>query len=207
MAGLAVVNVIKTLSDSPAFVEAARVDGVLGEWRLQTGSALYDRSEYLFQLGFGYVNADGTFSTAGEDIGQVAGGSLGLERGETAKDLLEESLRLSPGNAHAWATLAEANMIASDFEAAFAALRRSWELAPYNASLSIRRLSLAETALELREEAVIFGVEELAPPEFTESDLKSLVGDFEVAQRFSKPLFSDYMTRAVFVPELLQPPS
>ena len=202
MTGLAAVNVVKALSDSPAFVEAARVDGVLGEWRLNTGTALYDRSEYLFQLGYGYINADGVFSTAGEDIGQVAGASLGIERGERAVNLISESLRLSPGNAHAWATLAEANMITNDFEAAFAALRQSWELAPYNASLSVRRLTIAETALELREEAVIFGVEDLAPPELTEADLLALAGDFEVAEKFNKRLFDDFMTRAILVPAL-----
>ena len=78
VAGLAATNVVYTLSDSPAFVEAARVDGVYGDWRLKTGPALYDRSEYLFQLGYGYITADGSFTAVTENIGELADVDTGV---------------------------------------------------------------------------------------------------------------------------------
>jgi|GEM_PF-2659672 len=202
IAALALVNGVKTLSDSPAFVEAARVDGVFGDWRLQTGPALYDRSEYLFQLGYGFLSTDSVASSATEDRDEIASNETAVERGERAISLLLESLKLSPGNAHAWATLTDAQLLTDDFEGAHASLKRSWELAPYNASLSIQRLGIVEVMMQLAQDARDFGLEELAPPAFSESDLSRIEGDIQVAQKFRSRQFDILMENSQFVLEM-----
>jgi tetratricopeptide (TPR) repeat protein len=203
LGALALVNGVKTLSDSPAFVEAARVDGVFGDWRLQTGPALYDRSEYLFQLGYGYLSTDSVASAATENVGEVATNEVAMERAQQAISLLTESLKLSPGNAHAWATLTDAQLLTDDFEGAMQSLQTSWELAPYNASLSIQRLGIVEVMLQLGQDARDFGLAELAPPEFSENDLSRIEGDIEVAQRYRSRQLDIFMQNAEFVAEMV----
>ena len=203
MAALALVNGIKTLSDSPAFVEAARVDGVFGDWRLQTGPALYDRSEYLFQIGYGFLSTDSVVSSATEERDELATNETAVERGTQAISLLRESLKLSPGNAHAWATLTDAQLLTDDFEGALSSLQRSWELAPHSAGLSIQRLGIVELMLQLGQDARDFGMEDLAPPEFTEADLARVEGDIQVAQKFRARQFEVFKENSEFILDMV----
>ena len=47
------------LDGAPAVDPAARQVGVYGDWRVPDGRALYLAPEYLYQLGYGYLQADG----------------------------------------------------------------------------------------------------------------------------------------------------
>ena len=201
--GLAATNVVYTLSDSPAFVAAARVDGVFGDWRLKTGPALYDRSEYLFQLGYGYVTADGAFTAVTENIGEVADVDTGIERGAEAVELISESLKLSPGNAHAWGELALAQLSILEYEDALHSLRTSWEMAPFNAALALRRLQFAEVIAGHAFDAEEFDFAELAPPEFSEADLENLKRDLTVAQTHRPRQLDGFLEWAVHTEDLL----
>ncbi len=201
--GLAAVNIVQTLADSPAFVESARVDGVFGDWRLKTGPALYDRSEYLFQLGYGYLSADSKFSAATEGRGEIAGGETGIERAKLASELITQSLELSPGNAHAWAVLAGAQLTTQDYDEALGSLRRSWELAPNNSALAVRRLEVFEVVQSLREDAEAFGLAELAPPEFEDADNASIDNDILLAQTHQQRAFDFFLETSFHVVERL----
>jgi len=203
VAGLAATNVVYTLSDSPAFVEAARVDGVYGDWRLKTGPALYDRSEYLFQLGYGYITADGSFTAVTENIGELADVDTGIARGEQAIALISESLKLSPGNAHAWGELALAQLSVLEYEGALASLRTSWQMAPFNASLALKRLQFAEVITAHSIEAIEFDLAELAPPSFNDTDLENLKRDLTVAQTHRPRQLDGFFEWSVHTEELL----
>ncbi len=45
-------------SDTPAFNANARSTGVFGDWRVPIGTAYFNRAEYLFQLGYGFIQSD-----------------------------------------------------------------------------------------------------------------------------------------------------
>jgi len=171
-------------------------------WRWELGPALYDRSEYLFQLGYGYLSTDSVASAATENRGEFASNETALERGERAVSLLTESLKLSPGNAHAWATLTNAQMLTDDLEGANQSLKRSWELAPHNASLSLQRLGIVEVMLQLTQDAKDFGLEEFAPPAFTDEDLSRIETDIKVAQKFRTRQFDALMETSDMVQKL-----
>ena len=71
--------------DMPAFDERARVEGIFGDWRVPVGAALYDRSDYLFQVGFGYLQGDVVASAATEARDELASIETALSRAARAR--------------------------------------------------------------------------------------------------------------------------
>lgn len=142
-------NFSATLSGVPAFDRTARQDSIQGGWRLPLGSALYDRGEYLFQLGFGFANADDSISTDATAIASEDFLALALERSERAEELLAEAVTLDPANAHAWAWLAWSQSMLGETESARETMRISWELAPFNRQLAATRLDFGLLIEEL----------------------------------------------------------
>lgn len=166
LAFLAVLNFGNFLSGTPAFDETARAEGIFGDWRIPFSPALYNRADYLFQLGYGYVNADTLASAATEASDELADVGTSLDRSSDASVYLEESLALAPANAHAWATLAWSHGLQGDLEASRDALQASWLLAPYNLELSLSRLSLIEIlVLPIADEDTLAELDALAVEE------------------------------------------
>lgn len=145
---LTFLNLSKVFTGNPALDESARIDGIYGDWRVPSGAALYDRAEYLFQLGYGYVHGDLLVSGVTEGRDEVASLAVVRQRSDKAIELLNESLTLAPGHAPAWNALAWAYATAGDFENALNALRSTWKLAPNNLTLSLSRLPLVDLLLE-----------------------------------------------------------
>lgn len=195
-------NLQLTLLNTPAFTEEERVEGVQGSWLLQTSSALYDRSEYLFQLGYGYLNADAReLGNLGDEV-DLASPEIALERSTKAIELLEESLKFSPANAHAWEALARAQLAGGDGMAAMEALRTSWTLAPYNGTLSINRLELVASLLELKEDAILFELSDTLP-DLTADDARRIERDYETASAHRKRQLDDLMDFSLFLEDYL----
>jgi tetratricopeptide (TPR) repeat protein len=137
-------NFRTVLWGSPAFFEEARIEGVFGQWRTRDNPSLYDRPTYLFQKGYGYLNADLIASEATEGADEIADVETSTQRAQEAVTLFEQSLRLDPANAHAWTALAWARLNTDQITNARLAMRGSWELAPYNAQLALDRLTFVD---------------------------------------------------------------
>lgn len=137
--------IFKALSDTPAFSPAARKETVLGDWRIPEGPAMYDPGTYAFQRGYGFLAADGVITAETEAPDEIASLEVSMQRAETARDALLEAVFLDPGNAYAWASLGWAEAQLAEDEAALAALRVSWQVAPNNRILADRRLGLVGT--------------------------------------------------------------
>lgn len=173
---LALWNFSAVLSDSPAFVEEARINGVFGEWRTRDNPSLYDRPAYMFQKGYGYLNADLIASEATEAADEVADVQTGTERARKAAELFEASLALDPANAHVWTALAWARVNVDSIAQARQAMLASWELAPNHAELALDRLSFVE---------LLTGpLAELLETPLSEAEKAHIARDVIVAQRF-----------------------
>ncbi len=133
----------------PAFDQDARVSGLFGDWRVPVASALYNRSDYLFQIGFGLLQSDLVSSAATEERDELASIDVALERAGRARRALEASAALAPGNAYTWTFLGWAAAMEGDIEDAESALATSWTLAPWSLQLAPLRLNLFELLVEL----------------------------------------------------------
>ncbi|MCB1335638.1 MAG: tetratricopeptide repeat protein [Roseivivax sp.] len=162
------------ISNAPAFNTDLRRDTVYGDWRTGYSADMYDEGAYLFQLGYGRVMADVLFSEDTEAIGEMADLDTAIRRAQEAVALLEESLSLDPGNAHAWANLAWAASMSGDAALAEKALRASWELAPNHLSLAARRMTLV---------AALTGPEELEPFQPGPADIARMRVDYALLQQ------------------------
>ena len=200
--GLAAYNMVSVVSTTPAFAEAERIEGVSGTWRLRTSSAQYDRSEYLFQLGYGYLNGDLRDISRGVEITELGSADQAMERATRAIALFEDSIELSPGNAHAWAALAKAHMAAGDMNTALEATRTSWALAPHNGTLSVVRLGIIEGLLELNEEAEFFGLSEEVV-QLSDEDKARANTDYKIAETFRSRQLELFMENAFYVKEIM----
>lgn len=140
---LGVASALMIAANAPAFSTALRSEGVLGDWRVPESDALYDRSAYDFQLGFGYLRSDAAFLLLGEE--ELPDPEVLEAHAERAEALFLRSIAGAPGHADAWTSLAWAHALQGDVAAAERALRVSWELAPYNMSEASERLSLVDT--------------------------------------------------------------
>lgn len=154
----------------PSIDREARVPGVFGDWRVPIASALYNRSDYLFQVGFGLLQGDLVASAATEERDELASIETALDRARRAQTAFEGSLSLAPGNAYTWTYWGWAAALQGDLGKAQSALMTSWALSPWNAHLSPSRLSLFELLLDL--EAVTLADTEFAP--YVERDLRVL---------------------------------
>jgi hypothetical protein len=137
------------ISSMPAFDSHARVEGLFGDWRVPVVEAVYNRSDYLFQVGFGLLQGDLVASSATEERDELASIDTAIVRARRARAALAESASLAPGNAYTWAFLAWADAMAADDATALADLDVSWDLAPANAQLAPVRLNLYELLLDL----------------------------------------------------------
>lgn len=217
--GLALVslqNFGAFLQGTPAFDADSQKTGVLGEWQVGLAPALYNRSDYLFQLGHGYAVSDSFVTDIEEDDALLADIDVMADRSMEAIDLLEESVELAPGNAHAWATLAWAHGFDGATEEARAALGTSWALAPYNAQLALSRLGVAELFLApaLDEETledlglsadelaagdlagntdVLFDALAIDVVELTEEERDAVRKDLETTRKFFRRAFNEYI--------------
>jgi tetratricopeptide (TPR) repeat protein len=142
--GISFSSIGLALRGAPAFDETARRAGVFGDWRVPDAWALYSAPDYLFQLAFGYGQADAVASAVTEGPDEIADTRTALERAGTAKALLEESLALAPASARTWVALAWSEALLGDLAAARAALETSWDLAPWNLGLASQRVALAD---------------------------------------------------------------
>ena len=147
--GLSAFNFAHILSGTPAFDASARATGILGNWRAPVATANFNQAEYLFQLGYGFIQSDALVSGVTEARDEIATPETMEERAASASLLLEASVALAPGNADAWSALAWAEALGGDLESARNAMEASWTLAPYNLDLATSRVSfyalLAET--------------------------------------------------------------
>jgi tetratricopeptide (TPR) repeat protein len=138
----AIANFVIVFASSPAFNSTQRLESVVGGWRVPNTAAHYDKAEYLLELGFTYLNEIGV--TVDPETGEVT--IIDIEeldaRTDKARELLEQSLRLDPANASAWAYLAQAQGRAEEIEAMRESLAQSWALAPNNVQLAPQRLEL-----------------------------------------------------------------
>jgi hypothetical protein len=129
-------------NNAPAFSVDLRIESVFGDWRLPQSEALYDWSEYRFQLGYGYLQGDTAALLSGDDaLPELAALEANAER---AEELFRTSLTGAPGRASAWTSLGWAHLLQGRPDAAEAALRISWELAPFNVAEAPERLAIAE---------------------------------------------------------------
>jgi len=135
---------------APAFREELQAEAITGQSRLRDLSEMYDAGSYLFQIGYGYLNADALFTFSGvEAPGELASFETAAARFARAEELFAASLRRDPANAHAWLAYAQTLAARGAFEAARGALVTSWELAPTTPRLATGRLFLIETLRDL----------------------------------------------------------
>jgi hypothetical protein len=138
--GLAVVSFAQVAGNAPAFSPSLREESVLGDWRLAQGETHYLVSDYLYQLGYGYLQADTASLLLGDDaLPELEAFDRQMQR---AIELLEESLTYAPGRAGAWTSVAWASLLRDDVENAERALLTSWQLAPFNFSEAADRVAL-----------------------------------------------------------------
>lgn len=138
----ATANFAVVLKTSPAFNSAERQLSVMGDWRVPNIAAHYDKSEYLLELGYGYLNEIGlTYDPETDQMALVDEAEMEA-RTLKAMGLIEQSIRLDPANASAWAYLAQAQGRNNDIEGMRDSLDRSWALAPNNLHLAPLRLTL-----------------------------------------------------------------
>ena len=137
------------LAGSPAFFPTAREQGVFEDWRVPIPAALYKRSDYLFQIGHGYVHADLLASGATEDRDDLADVATALSRARRAEALLSESVGLAPADANSWASLGWARALGGNLAGATEAMALSWSLAPNSLQLAPTRLSFYALLAEI----------------------------------------------------------
>jgi len=134
---------------APALQPDLRVQGITGDTRLSAIADMYDEGSYLFQQGYGYVNADALSFEGIEGRGEIASVETAAARFATAREVLAESLRLDPANAHAWLAYAQTLAATGDLDAGREALATSWALAPENRRLALNRLFMIRTIRRL----------------------------------------------------------
>ncbi len=177
------------MSNAPAFNTELRRDTVYGDWRTGYSADMYDEGAYLFQLGYGRLQADLLVSEDTETSDEFADFETAFRRAEEAVALLEESLMLDPANAHAWANLSWAAAMVGDNLQAHKALGTSWSLAPNNYTLAERRLNVVallsgfgdlELELGLDEELDAELAQELAGISWTDSERGRISNDYAI---------------------------
>ncbi|WP_262878408.1 hypothetical protein [Roseicyclus sediminis] len=140
MLGIGVASFAQVAANAPAFSPSLREESVLGDWRVVQAAALFDKSRYFFQLGFGFLQADTATLIMGEDqLPSLEEFDAQMQRSQT---LLNQSLAYAPGRVDSWTSLAWASLLRDDTDAAERALRVSWSLAPFNASEATERTAL-----------------------------------------------------------------
>lgn len=143
-------------SQAPALNEGLQVEGAAGTTRLLDLPSMYDDGKYLYQTGYGYLNAPMTSLV--QNFQDTDGTAREIEPFEAivgyltqAGTHLEQSLRLDPANAHAWLAYARTQTALEALDRADLALSNSWHLAPSMTSLARKRIPLIGSLRTLRE--------------------------------------------------------
>ena len=171
----------KTLTQTPAFNPQLVSDPIIGEGRLFNSHFMYDRGAYEYQRGFGYLTT--TEKTPGfRSATEESASPEALKyRAYKAMDALETAVGLDPGNARAWVALAWARASVDDLPGSIDALRVSWEVAPNNRTLAIRRLNLVG----------IMMASDTNPVELTEQDRMATLQETDLLQEFEPRRFEN----------------
>ncbi len=180
------MSIGKIVTGTPAFSKSVRQFGLYGDWRVQGHWAMYHQAKYLRELGIGFLRADQSVSGVTEGPDEIADPDLALERAAVAAAFFKKSLRLSPGQAVAWTSLAWAEALQGNLKEARSALETSWKIAPYNVSQAGARLTLADLLSDLDETGTLFD-------EFTD---KGVLDDLRTIKRYRGAQFRN--TLAVF---------
>jgi tetratricopeptide (TPR) repeat protein len=131
-------------SNAPALNPSQQQVSITGDTRLRHTPSMYTKSDYYFQLGYGFVNADALSFDGIEGPTELATYDVAVERFTKARDYLAESLRHNPSNAYAWQIYAQALGATGDLKGAVQALNNSWRLAPSNPDLAFSRMNTVE---------------------------------------------------------------
>ena len=174
-----------TLGSTPAFNPRLVADTIVGEGRIGLSRMMYDKGQYDFQRGYGFLNADRVISALTGAPEQPASPGAVRFRAYEARDALTSAVERDPGNAHAWADLAWAHAQLGEMSNAAVALRISWQIAPYNATLARTRLGLVglmtDPDLELRL--------------WVEEDLDAILRDIDTLNAFAERDLEIYRER------------
>ena len=172
---LAVLTLRAGLTGTPVANEAVRALGPQGDWRTASPPSLYDAGNYYTELGLAYIAAAAERDLSGD------GPVPRFAEFEQARALLRQAVARSPADALGWAGLGLAAVVDREVARAEAALRRSWQLAPYNAGLAPMRLaSLA-----------------FVEPDSVSPDLHDAIArDFRVARRRARDRLEEMRSRA-----------
>ncbi|MFK7877192.1 MAG: hypothetical protein AB8B71_15655 [Paracoccaceae bacterium] len=139
------------IKNAPAYTEDLRAETIYGAERLPLTASMYDRGAYFFEVAYTYINGTIDVRAPGQLVPPV---KQIIENGRLAEELVAKSLLADPGNAHAWALLAEARLLqGSDVAAILEPLRISWALAPNSAVLAEKRLQLVANLIEIYDAA------------------------------------------------------
>ena len=181
LAGVSFVSIGNIVTETPAFSPSARHEGISGDWRVPGHWEMYHQGRYLHELGLGFLRADQTSSGVTEGPDSVADPDIAKARAAMAAEFFRESLRLSPGQAEAWTSLAWSEALQGNIEEAKTELEISWKVAPFNVSQAGSRLTLAELLSDFDESGTLF--DELAE--------KGTINDLKVIKRFRNAQFND----------------
>lgn len=149
LSGTAIRGVVGNV---PAFQPDLNITAITGRAQLSNTRDMYDHGAYLFQIAYGYLNAEVLLFGNLEPADEIASLETAQTRLEKARDLSRRSLQLDPANAHAWQVHAMSSLAVGTLEEAEAALQRSWELAPTTYRLSLSRIHMIEALRELRQD-------------------------------------------------------
>jgi len=171
------IAVGKVLDNAPAFTQELRTQSVFGDWRVVAPSSLYHKSDYYFDLAYGYLRGDiadflvEDTSFSSDDIYQA--------RLERAAELLELSLLSAPSRAKTWSALAATNALLGQPENAISALRASWRLAPNNLSEAPERLFVVSLLND-----------QLGPAWQQSEERLAIITDIRIVRRYRPQLLS-----------------
>ncbi len=184
--------IMAVISDIPAFDPAAREPSVEGGWTVADRTAHYDRGQYLYHLGYAFLNGpEFTFDATSGDLALMDLEDL-IARSETAERLLIGSVSLDPANGHIWAALAQAQIGLGKTSETRQSLRRSWELAPHNRQLAAYRLRLLADLVEF------------APDLIAPADVESAKRDAAILDLFEPEELKEVIDYAPFIADLLK---
>jgi len=204
-------NFVATFSNIPVIDEQIRRDSLDGGWTVAVGSDLFDKGQYLFQIGYGYANADDSMAKNTDEDNPMA---LANERAELAVLYLSESVSVDPGNAHAWAALAWSEAALGNIDGARAAMVTSWKIAPYNMQLAATRPEFVALIDELILEDIEFASasgldedvqDELLLPKLTEFELGHARADLGLLASRNRALAEEIAISSPVLENLLPP--
>lgn len=141
LGGTAIRGVV---SDAPAFQPELNITSITGSSRLANTNEMYDHGAYLYQIAYGYLNADLWALAYSETLGARPTFEQAQENMQKAREFSRQSLMKDPANAHVWQVYAMSSFATGATEDAKTALQRSWALGPTNKELALSRLRLID---------------------------------------------------------------